>query len=199
MSERTCSVDGCSRAAKHGPMCHGHRRRVRVHGDPMAHVPLDVRTPSGGPCTYPECDRVATSRDLCPAHYQQTRKRLRASAKPVPKQRNYILVAMELYVRPRASECWTDWVGASTKGRPVVTLPKTRRNVPLARYVRFLEDGEWPVYACHHCDNPACWNPDHIYAGDPTSNVADMLSRGRHRFILPRASNMHLGKVDTAS
>lgn len=32
--------------------------------------------------------------------------------------------------------------------------------------------------ACHRCDNPACCNPSHIYAGDAKSNGRDAVSRG---------------------
>ena len=36
-------------------------------------------------------------------------------------------------------------------------------------------------FACHTCDNPACVNPNHIYAGDMRTNVADAVERGRLR------------------
>jgi transposase len=36
------------------------------------------------------------------------------------------------------------------------------------------------AYLCHHCDNPRCANPDHLYVGDSKTNVADMFNRGRH-------------------
>jgi HNH endonuclease len=35
----------------------------------------------------------------------------------------------------------------------------------------------------HHCDNPPCFNPEHLYAGTPKENTRDALERGR--FILP--------------
>lgn len=195
MPDRTCAVDGCARAAKHGGLCHGHRRRIRVHGDPMPDLPIDVRVKSGGPCMRDGCTSTAKTRGLCPAHYQQERKLARGVVKK-SRPLNCMWVAMQLYVRPRDQGCWTDWAGATHQGRPLVTMLRTRKNTLVARYVRYLEDGSWPVYACHHCDNPACWNPDHVYAGDPRSNVADMVSRGRHRYILPRTNNMHLGRVN---
>jgi hypothetical protein len=35
-------------------------------------------------------------------------------------------------------------------------------------------------FLCHHCDNPRCANPAHLYVGDEKSNVRDMWARGRH-------------------
>lgn len=32
---------------------------------------------------------------------------------------------------------------------------------------------------CHHCDNPLCVNPNHLYAGTPKTNAQDCLIRGR--------------------
>jgi hypothetical protein len=33
--------------------------------------------------------------------------------------------------------------------------------------------------ACHKCDNPRCWNPDHIFDGDNSDNTADSIAKGR--------------------
>ena len=35
--------------------------------------------------------------------------------------------------------------------------------------------------ALHTCDNKACVNPDHLYAGTQKDNVRDMFARGRNR------------------
>jgi hypothetical protein len=40
------------------------------------------------------------------------------------------------------------------------------------------------IYVLHHCDNPPCVNPDHLYRGTQKDNVRDMFLRGRKRHLL---------------
>jgi hypothetical protein len=35
------------------------------------------------------------------------------------------------------------------------------------------------MLVCHHCDNPPCCRPDHLFLGDQKANLADMVAKRR--------------------
>lgn len=60
-----------------------------------------------------------------------------------------------------------------------------------------LHSGPIPsgICACHHCDNPACVNPTHIFRGTNEENTADKIRKGRARYAPPRGSKVRSSKL----
>lgn len=50
-------------------------------------------------------------------------------------------------------------------------------------YKEFKEDFDPKLYICHKCDNPACYNPDHLFVGTPKDNIQDGIKKGRIKHV----------------
>jgi hypothetical protein len=74
--------------------------------------------------------------------------------------------------------CWI-W----GKGLGYGTLKDSKRKISSHRLSYELHFGALPkgVFVCHHCDNPPCCNPKHLFIGSHSDNLKDMASKGRGR------------------
>lgn len=98
--------------------------------------------------------------------------------------------------------CWL-WTGAKTNGYGV--LGAGRRGGATVKAPRLsyeLAYGPIPpgMFVCHHCDNPGCVRPDHLFLGTGKDNMADAKAKGRiSKPPLHAGERCHLTKLDADS
>lgn len=95
------------------------------------------------------------------------------------------------------SGCW-EWTGAFTgDGYGVIGVGRQKqRRVHRLAYQVFKGETPDGMFVCHSCDNPKCFNPDHLFLGTPKDNTADMIAKGRA--VRLRGNNHPQSKVTEA-
>jgi hypothetical protein len=81
----------------------------------------------------------------------------------------------------RSGNCWV-WTGCINEWGYGAFMPyRAKQLVGAHRYSWQLHHGPIPEGLCvlHHCDNPPCVNPEHLFLGTFQDNVDDMMCKGR--------------------
>lgn len=86
-------------------------------------------------------------------------------------------------------ECWEWQAYRKPDGYGQFSIGgRAGREIPASRAAYLLTHGLASLPAdidvCHHCDNPPCCNPSHLFIGTRADNLSDCVSKGR----------MHLGE-----
>ena len=80
----------------------------------------------------------------------------------------------------KTPECWI-WTGYTTKGGyglitsngKTTTAHRFAWELTYGRILRGMD-------ILHHCDNPTCVRPDHLFLGTQQDNIIDMVEKGRY-------------------
>lgn len=95
--------------------------------------------------------------------------------------------------KPEIGNCW-EWIGAvNATGYGVFCA---NHQVYLAHRFSLLSTSDAPQdkpCVCHHCDNPSCVRPSHLFFGTKSENNTDRNLKGRT--VAPRGSNHNMAKL----
>lgn len=100
-----------------------------------------------------------------------------------PTQEEYVAsLKLRLHEKSRWNgQCqeWTGFIHPSGYGK---TMIRGRKNMAVHRLSWLIHIGNIPegMNVCHHCDNPLCFRPEHLFLGTIQDNVTDKMKKKRH-------------------
>jgi hypothetical protein len=97
------------------------------------------------------------------------------------------------------SDCWEWQLGRGRRGYGHVWVKGKTKKAHRLSYEAFV--GEIPngMLVCHHCDNPPCINPKHLFLGTPQDNIRDSIRKGRFPGVIVNRKNLARGeRMNTA-
>lgn len=101
----------------------------------------------------------------------------------MPKATDPIERFMALVKKDETTGCWV-WQGKKRWRTKYGTFYNGEKQVSAHRWSYATFKGPIPEGKdiCHTCDNPACVNPEHLWAGTERENMHDMMAKGRSVF-----------------
>lgn len=128
----------------------------------------------------PLCQRLAIKRGL-PKPFLLTDEAMKSLRRKLLDSTNVDL--------EKAREC-VEWAGARDEwgyGRVVVKVDGKYRSPSASRMSYLVFRGPIPdgMRVCHKCDNPPCYNPNHLFLGSPSRNIQDSYDKGRQQYRPP--------------
>jgi hypothetical protein len=102
----------------------------------------------------------------------------------------------------KSSDCWlwTGYIGWYGYGGFGINKKEHWNMIGAHRMAWLLEYGEIPdgLHVCHHCDNPPCVKPTHLFVGTDGDNIRDASRKGHmkgNRVTNRRGELNHVAKL----
>lgn len=84
----------------------------------------------------------------------------------------------------KTDTCWL-WLGTKGKsGYGAFWLNTKPVRAHRLSYVLKYGSFDQSLYVCHHCDNPSCVNPEHLFLGTNKDNMDDGYKKGRIKWVV---------------
>lgn len=79
------------------------------------------------------------------------------------------------------NECWVWTTKSGERAKRYGVFLINGRSHIASRVAWELANGKISkgLFVCHHCDNPPCCNPSHLFLGTPRDNYMDAIRKGR--------------------
>ena len=185
MSVKICSEEGCCKVVFCRGLCVMHYQRLlkKINAG---------KEGSKERCSVPDCGQPVYAKGLCNKHYQRLRK-IGSYLDEDLKNDSQLSVKERLEKNGVVKEngC-IEWAKQrDTDGYGKISI----KNYPYAvhRVAYEIYNGPIPpgMLVCHKCDNPSCFNPEHLFLGSSKDNLQDMVNKGRK----PRGEKVHNSKL----
>jgi HNH endonuclease len=134
-------------------------------------------------CSIEQCNEENHARSLCQKHYRRFQRNgftnvnvMISKDTDLNEQEKF----KRLYIINSFTGCW-EWANSlNTGGYGRIMIKGKRIMAHVWSYI--LHKGEIPeeLLVCHHCDNPSCVNPSHLFLGTRLDNNMDMINKKRH-------------------